>query len=247
MKIIICENNDQAALSVHSAIKSIVSELDVSISVPLITSDPRRVIRYLSANNHSDCVYLLELKLQSELNGIDLAKIIRDYDPLGYIVFLTSSFELDLLTYQHKIKAMDYIFKFPFLDLPKRLKLCLSSIIGDFKKINVGHKDNLLTIDTATQVININISEIQFLETDINHRIKIHSLNETIECYGTLKSVESLLPSYFCKVHRSYIVNTRYIKSIDKTQFTLNMTNKETVYVSKRNMQSLLSYFSVSV
>jgi len=38
----------------------------------------------------------------------------------------------------------------------------------------------------------------------------------------TLAETEKLLPSYFCKTHRSFLVNTQKIQKLEKHQVTLD-------------------------
>ncbi|MDR1771983.1 MAG: response regulator, partial [Hungatella sp.] len=46
-------------------------------------------------------LYFLDIYLQANKNGIELAQEIRKYDPRGYIVFVTTHSEMAVLTFRY--------------------------------------------------------------------------------------------------------------------------------------------------
>ena len=74
------------------------------------TSDPEVLLSYIRSNK-TEGIYFLDIDLSANMNGINLAATIREYDPLAKIIFVTSYTDLAYLTFLYKVEAMDYIVK----------------------------------------------------------------------------------------------------------------------------------------
>ena len=48
----------------------------------------------------------------------------------------------------------------------------------------------------------------------------LHIKNENIEYYGQLSTLEGLVGKDFYRVHRSYLVNMKYVERYDRTSIT---------------------------
>ena len=240
MDVIICEDNNIQRTKLESVIIEEINSSNLNINISQSTSNPKEIIEYISISENKNFIFFLDIELNSDLNGIELAHIIRKYAPQGYIVFVTSHAELTLLTFEYKVQVMDYILKFNSKILRSEISECLIEAYNDCKNVNnIGKR--YISIDVGNKVVNFNADDILFFETERDHKISIHSFDEHIEFYCSLKKIEKLMPPYFYKVHRSYIVNTRNIKSIDKNTLTIEMANGANCYISKRYMKGLLN------
>lgn len=240
MNIKICENDHKGADELYLIINEIIHNSYLEMNIMLNTNNPDLLINDVRLNTNKNCIYFLSVELSNNLLGIELAKIIRIYDPFGYIILVMTHFDLTLLTFQSQIKAIDYILRVNSPNFKKRISDCLIAVTNDFRKTTV-FQENKIVVDTGCKIIKFNPDEIIFFETDVDHRIKVHTLDGQIKFYGALKKIQKVLPEYFYKVHRSYIVNTKHIKVIDKSNNILYLTNKEECYVSKTYMQSLIN------
>lgn len=239
LDIIICEDNTIQRKQIENIIMDEASSSKLNLNIALSTADPKAVIEYISLSNKKNYLYFLDVELNSDINGIELANKIRKYDLKGYIVFVSSHAELTLLTFEYKVQAMDYILKYNSENLKSKIVDCLRIAYDDFLKLDVVDRE-YITIDIGNKIINIKPCDILFFETDRDHRIRLHTIDENIEFYCSLKEIETIVPPYFYKCHRSYIVNTKNIKSIDKDKLTINMINNDKCYISKRYMKGML-------
>ena len=235
--IIICEDNAIQRNEVESIINNEIKNFDCKIA--LSTGNPHDVINHID-NNTSSFIYFLDVDLNSDLNGFQLAQLIRTHDPNGYIIFLTGHAELTLLTFQYKVQALDYIVKGDINLLKTKITDCFNAIHNSLNaakaKIN-----NKISIDVGNNVIFLDFKDILFFETSgKEHKISVHTLSGQTEFYGTLKNIETTVSTDFYKVHRSYLVNTPKIKSIDKRKMVIEMINGEMCYVSLRYLRGLL-------
>ncbi|CDM68169.1 two component transcriptional regulator, LytTR family [Clostridium bornimense] len=238
LDIIICEDNTTQRKNLESIIENEVRSAHIKIA--LSTNNPNEVIQYVQDSKSQNFIYFLDIDLQSNINGLELSKILRQHDPMGYIVFLTSHAELTLLTFQYKVRAMDFIIKADTNMIKDRIVDCINEAFNDLKNIKV-QNTNTIPINIGNNITFFDMDDILFFETSSKeHKIRIHTTSGHSEFYGSLKDIETKLSSDFYKPHRSYIVNTKKIKSIDKDQLIINMINGEICYVSSRYLKGLL-------
>lgn len=237
LNIIICEDNVNQRKEIEDIIASELKQFDSKIS--LSTDNPNEVITYI--DNHSDSfIYFLDVDLNTTINGFELAQIIRTYDPNGYIIFLTAHAELTLLTFQYKVQALDYIIKGDIASLKIKISDCINAV-NKTLNTNKIKGNNKISIDIGNSVIFLDFEEILFFETaGKEHKISLHTCNGRSEFYGTLRNIEKTVPPDFYKTHRSYLVNTKKIKSINKGNMVIEMINGEMCYVSLRYLKGLL-------
>jgi len=175
-----------------------------------------------------------QLKKDENLNGLSVAQKLRSNNKDIAIVFLTnypkvvfSSFEVD--TFRFLVKPLN----------PQKLNKALD--------------DFLLTLDTDSTLmvrlegaVNvINTKYVIFIEGNGKY-CKIHMSNQSkpIDCHETLASVEQRLPEeLFCRCHRSFIVNLKYIQSYDHQEITLR--DEKQIYISRSKYKPFEDKFLV--
>jgi DNA-binding LytR/AlgR family response regulator len=83
----------------------------------------------------------------------------------------------------------------------------------------------------------IQYNELLYVEAMLNY-VVLHTENRKLMVYITIKSIlEQLPPANFLKVHKSFIVNTGKIKSIDRDEINMG---KATVPVSQALYETVL-------
>lgn len=240
LKIFICEDNNEQRNKFTKLINDIILIEDFDMEVALSTTNPTEIIDYLK-NNEISGLYFLDVDLKCDINGINLAEQIREYDPRGFIVFVTTHAEMSYLTFLYKVEAMDYIIKDNYDNIKERIHQCIlnankkySSSANDTKKI--------FSIKSHDKIITIEFSKILFFETSsIIHKIIIHADDRQVEFYAKMKDVECKLDERFCRCHKSYIVNKENIREIDKAKRIVYMINNEECLVSTRGIRLLLN------
>lgn len=73
----------------------------------------------------TQAVFLLDIALNSDINGIQLASQIRDLGIRSKIIFVTTHTELSLTVFQYQVEALDFILK----DFPDRLYERLNTVL----------------------------------------------------------------------------------------------------------------------
>ncbi|HGG0417649.1 TPA: LytR/AlgR family response regulator transcription factor [Clostridium sporogenes] len=239
LNIIICENNNVQRKKIENIIIEELNKFKLNdIRINLSTTYHKDVIKHIKLNGNKNYIYFFNVRLNSSIDGIKLASIIRKYDSKGYIVFVSSYPEAALLTFKYKVQAIDYIL-FHQDNLKIRISECLNIAYNNFRNLHLREK-KYISIDIGNKIINLNYNDILFFETYKDHKIKLHTFNTQIDFYSSLKKIKALVPSYFHEIHQSYIVNIKHIKSIDKNNFIVSMDNNEVCYISRRYLKILL-------
>lgn len=242
LDIIICEDNSHQRKLIENIIKETLINLKYDSNVDLSTNNPLDVINYVKINKEKSFIYFLDVDLNDKVNGVMLAKSIREYDSKGYIIFITSHVELSFLTFQYKVQALDYIIKSDTQSLKNKIIECLIVAYNDYQNMsfNVNEK-NTIPINFGNKIINFDLNEILFFETtSVDHKLRIHTYKGQFDFYGKMKDIEVNVSSNYYRTHRSYLVNTTKIKSIDRFALMINMINDETCYVAARYIKGLI-------
>lgn len=160
-------------------------------------------------------IYLLEL------TGIDTAKEIRRFDKEVQIIFVTTSTDHAVSSYD--VRALHYIVKpTSFSKIEKVLNLCKLEEIKANKQIEVL---------TGKNFSPIKLTEIIYGEM-FKKILTIHTTYGNVESRISLENFELLLGGVpFIRCHRSFIINMDFIKDIEVDRFILN--NDEKVPISR--------------
>jgi len=166
--------------------------------------------------------------LMTPMNGIETAKKIRAFDIHVPILIVTSTVQYALEGYQ--VNAWRYLMK------PVDKKVFLDEIISIYKE-QEQEKPNYYTVSNETGLHRVRYSDIMYFESD-RHRIKLRLQNGEHYFRGSISEIEERMAAFnFFRVHKSFVVNLRHIKSIHKGN--LLMENGDTVFVSKHRSAKL--------
>jgi DNA-binding LytR/AlgR family response regulator len=235
LNFIILDDDESHNLYTKERLKLIFERNRINGEIWLVASDPRAVIEYAETAHSGNSVYLLDVDVNSNISGLDIAMHIRETDMRSYIVFMSAYPEYVMPSL--KTKVFDYLLKpVPVEDLER----CIVAIDKDNRVINP-ESFQPLTIRSGFIIHNIKPEEIVFLEK-YGHVLVIHTVNGRIESQDTLENMENKLDSNrFYRCHKSFIVNLSFISNVDYLNNIIRMKNDETCLVSKRCKRELKS------
>ncbi|MGE5677586.1 MAG: DNA-binding response regulator, partial [Pseudomonadota bacterium] len=128
MIIIMCEDNMEYAKENLRIVKSFLGEEDIDCTVQQF-SKYEDVIQYIKSLEHlEECLYILDVGLKGEKNGLSLGREIRDIDGYkGEMIFVTGYGHTLGTVFKLKLRVLDFIDKGPRLesDLKDALKVFL--------------------------------------------------------------------------------------------------------------------------
>lgn len=241
MRIIIYEKDESLVEFISRVSKSYVTDLGNHIYITLSTLDSTKIVREamrFKINNCEPTIYLLGTSVKRFNDGIEMAKAIREIDPLGYIVFVSDSVESRKFI-DYKIKAYDYFLK-P-LGMTEFVKL-LNKVDDDFRYMT----NSLMRTMTKNIVVSSGYKDIVLPLNDIiafehrKPRTVIYTKQGDTKGYYTLKEIEEkidkVMPydeSTFIKTHKSYIVNMQHIESVNVKDLVIKTINGRIYPISR--------------
>ena len=178
---------------------------------------------------HNEQVDLIFLDIRMpHLTGTDFVKSLRN---VPKIIFTTAHKEYALDGYE--LDAVDYLLK------PIRFDRFLRAVSKAFPQKNEElnessqlsfpqdkrNSQDFIYLKADRKMIKVMLDEIIFIESARDY-LKVHSDNGTIITRQTISSIEAMLSdNEFIRIHRSYIISIKKIKSF--THETVELENTE--------------------
>lgn len=236
--IIMCEDNAIQLQQLDTLVENYILFHSDLFKVELQAAKPQQVITYLEQEQPQNGIYFLDIDLQADIDGIQLATIIRQKDVQAEIIFVTTHDELAPLTLKRKVAALDFIAKDqPLDDYRKEIYDTLDyakQIIDETRTV----QKKGFSFEVGSQVYNLDKSEVVFVEaSDIPHRLNLSSTNGQFEFYGKLTELEAKYPFLF-RISRSCLINPENIHHVDfsirEVGFADGTTRKFSIGKSKK-------------
>lgn len=220
-KIAICDDEKMMCDILYKKLCNILKQWYVPFSIQCYTS----ALELLESNLSFDLM-LLDIQMP-DLNGIELAKKIRQQSEKCQLIFVTILKEYVLCGFE--LDAADYIYK-PIDE--NRFQAALKRVLQKWYSQNI-----IVQIKNEYQIISF--CDIYYIEV-LNRKIYIHTKKNTIQYYASLQQIQKQLDTRFVKCHRSYIINIDYLKQYQPLQLILE--NGEIIPVSRLRKKQFLEY-----
>lgn len=161
-------------------------------------------------------IIFLDINMK-EIDGIETAKEIRKVTKNVYIVFVTAFINYALEGY--KVDAVRCLLK-DDESFEKAVNECLESILQ--KMYCEEHK---ITFEFQEGKRNVCPEAIVYIESNL-HKLVFHmSGKNAVEytMYAKLDDIDELLQDTgFCRIHKSYLVNFKYVQSVERYKAVLS-------------------------
>lgn len=170
----------------------------------------------LEHGKHFD-LYCLDI-IMPGFDGIELGKEIRELDKSAQIIYFTSSPEFAFDSYS--VKAFNYVLK-PIS------KEALFSVLNDALEQIQHHEEVSIVVKDIQGIQKILLSNLVYAEA-MGRKVLYHlSSGRTLECSAKFSEVCTTLLKhhFFIKPHRSYVVNMKFINTIENTDITLQTSD----------------------
>lgn len=206
MKIAVCDDEIYYVDAACSLLEEWAKERSVHLTLYRFTNGDDLIDAH-----RSECMDLIILDvIMPLLNGIDTARELRHMNQTVPIVFLTSSREFAVDSYE--VKAFHYLIK-------PVARENLFAVLDEFLKIFHASK-TYFTAKTAEGFCRISIADVDYLEAQ-NKQVLVHLVNDRTIAIRELfsKCADIFSPQNgFCSCHRSYIVNLNNVERFSKTE-----------------------------
>lgn len=179
-------------------------------------------------------ITILDILMPGE-NGIEIARNIRASGTDTEIIFLTSSPEYAVDSYE--VKAQNYLLK------PVTEEKFFASIDSILAELDEKDTASFIIYTTEKQYSRIRVSSLVYGE--VTHRtITLHLADQTmISAVMTFTEFQDILKAYpdFIYPHRSYAVNMNYIQYVTKSDIIL--TDGQKIPLSRNNYAKISEQF----
>jgi two-component system response regulator AgrA len=240
LEIYICEDNEPQRAFVTGFVHDYCTVKGLDAAVSLSSRWPQSLLEQWGGQNPA--LFILDIDLKAEMNGIEMASRIREQGKAGqkvFIVFLTTHTEMTMLTFQYKVEALDFIPKDNPDNIKKRIGDCIDTVMQ--RSMTKG-KANALQLAVDDKVIFIDMDDIIFMETThVRHKLRLHTANRVLEFNGELKAIEGQLDKRFIRCHKSFVINKEKIAAVNKRANTVIMVHGGVCPISRAGMRMVLA------
>ncbi|MCM1273047.1 MAG: LytTR family DNA-binding domain-containing protein [Clostridium sp.] len=187
-------------------------------------------------------IYFLDIDLNSHINGFTLSKLIRKFDSRAFIIFITTHANLALMSFRLHVEAMDFIVKDNIPDFNERIIGCLKQ--ASLRVLDKTDAPTLTIRSGGESYIYKQADIIYFTTSETPHHINVITTKLTNTLRTSLRDLQNVLTDGFMLCHRSALINTAHIKSVDFGNKTVTMSNDDTLPVSASGAKSLSAYIN---
>lgn len=154
-------------------------------------------------------ILLLDIEM-AEMNGVQLARIVRSENKEIQIIFITGYMEY--IADGYDVEALHFLIK-PVTETK------LFEVLGR-AVIKLYRNDRAVILNHNGEAVRIPLYEIRFIDVQRNY-VTVHA-NEDIKVKATLSELERELDDAFLRIGRSFIVHLNYIRRVTKTDILLS-------------------------
>ena len=235
LKIALLDDDKTALLISKGAIESFFQEKNIAISLDAFTS-PVNFLAMAKEENYR--LVFLDIDMP-ELNGLEVGKQLKDFNPQTDIIYLSQREDL----------VFDTLVLHPFGFIRK------SKIIQDFANVlelfvntslNTQSENKKITISSKTGTISADIDSIMYIEGNRNYQTFYLKDGNVFDARVLMSDLETKLKDHgFIRVHKGYLVNYLFIRQIGTNEVTLT-NNKVLPLSSKRKDEIMEEYLSIT-
>lgn len=202
----ICDDNPADADYVASLIRAWNRERGIPLQIDSYPSAEAFLFAYEEDNSVD--VLLLDIEMGA-MSGVELAKELRAMNAGLQIVFVTGYMEY--ISQGYDVEALHYLIK-PVTE--ERMEAVLDRAMARLRT-----RENALFLSVGGSRVRLPLHEIRYLEVLKNY-VTVHADRE-YSVKRTLNELEQNLDDGFYRIHRSMIVNLRFVKKVARFQVTL--------------------------
>lgn len=171
----------------------------------------------------------LDIEME-KINGMEVARILRQKAPQLELVFATAYAEYAVEGYE--VQALDYLLKpINTEKITRVLKRYLEEQPED---------DAYIIVDIEGKATRLNLKDIISIEANMGE-VTLHLTAKEINLKMSLLELQDLLDSRFITTHRSYLVNLQYVDRLLKQDVVLS--NDRKIPLSRRRAKEVQTAF----
>lgn len=230
MRIAICDDDWNMQKTLRVFIDQTFQDLDMLVDG--FTSG-EALLAAVKKQTRAYELILLDIEMRG-INGIETAKELRRLLPDCYIIFITSHDEFALTGYE--VAAFRYLIK-P-VD-PQKLTEAIAAVRAELADHVTLHVE-----DGSVEAL-LRAKDIYYIEAQ-DKRVRVVLKNTAFsDRRGIDEVAQALEGEDFFRVHRSYLINLRYVGRIDKNE--VQLVSGETIPLSRLRKKAFKNTFQMYI
>ncbi|GAA4374786.1 LytTR family DNA-binding domain-containing protein [Hymenobacter koreensis] len=215
LRCVVVDDNEINRLTLEHYV-GLTEDLELVASLP----DARAALDLVRSASPPVDVLFLDIEMP-HLSGLDLVRLLPTPAPEVVLVtshpnFAVDAFELHVADYL--VKPVEYA---RFLKATERVGSQLRSASSAATTATAGTDSTDLFVKVNNKLVRLDFNDVLFIEAMSTYSMLVTEKQKHI-VYITLKALEERLPfAHFKRVHRSYIVNTQRIDSVQDNMLQL--------------------------
>lgn len=199
-KISIIDDNETDTEYITALVKGWAEADGHTLVLSAFPSAEAFLFEYESGSGYD--ILLLDIEMGG-MNGVELAKKIRQRDGTVQLVFITGF--PDFIAEGYEVSALHYLMK-PVS--PEKLYTVLDKAAGNLSK-----SEKRLRVIHDRQINLVPLSQILYVEAQKQY-VLVHTPEETYRMKTTLAETKGTLDEFFFQCQRSFLINLRYVMQV---------------------------------
>lgn len=221
IKIVIVEDDKNQQEKVKNVVDKIKFKTNEEIQTEFFMGYTKKLQNIIDDNTIHK-IFIMDIELENNASGIQIAKKIRDDDWDSAIIFITSHDKMFETVYRSIYQVFDFIEKYH--DMSKRLESDLNLIL----KKNFDNK--MFIYSNRLFDLKIYYRSILYIYREKDERKLVIVTDTNVFKIGlTLNEMLKLLDNRFKQCHRSCIVNVERVHKFNWNSGTFLLDNKEEI------------------
>jgi len=178
-------------------------------------------------------IILMDIQMRF-MDGMTAAEKIREMDTKVVIMFITNMMQYAIRGYQ--VNALDYMVKpVEYFSFSQKLSKAIERVKPDHSRY--------ISVTTDNGLKKLDIDKILYVESS-GHYLKFETSKGVFQTRGTMKGAEEVLePHGFCRIHKGYLVNMKYVEEVRENNCILGLRQIPISRVKRKNfMEKLTNY-----
>lgn len=255
VELYLCEDDAIQAENYGRQIQKAAEEFGGKMQFCYAAENPHELLEYLDIHMEEErrAVFFLDILLQAEeMDGLELARILRRRYPASELVFLTSEVNLAFKTYEYQLETLDYIVKRPEDMMESGNEKVRERIAGILRRVMEKEKrgtgtEKEIRFRAGNRYIAVRTGEIQCINAVKGaHYLEIFLENRRLTAGIALSEIKEMLGEGFWYCNKSCIVNMRMIREVDLKERFLWMKNGVRCEIANRELKKFREFMKES-
>lgn len=242
LRLYICGNYEQKGSKLINAIRDIINNKRLYIEEPLIIHEIKCINALYEPSKEQEKIkhiFIIDPLYQNGMNGLEIAKLIRQIDELAYIIFISDSLECLPYCIKSLIRPSGFIWSGSYR---YELEEILDLISKEYERSK--DIDNRICIVVNGKKIFLPIADVLFF-TAVNKKIACNLIGgKIIEFYGSLGELHAKYFKYFFRCHHGFLINVNRINEVTRGINSLKIEGYgQFIPISKKYRPSVKNMF----